>query len=259
MARDLAADETTNFVRAFEVLATHAAGGIRRSFDGVEVAATGAARAWFNPAFVVGAVNDAEAVLQEVVDVLAAAAPRFAIHVVAGSQPGLEAAAAALGLETSDDLIPGMAMRPIDVPDATGRLEIVEVASGDDWEEFSRVTVDPFGLTPEIVATAFPYTVTDEPGTHWFLGRFDGEVIGTAATIIHDDVAGIYNIGVLEQHRGKGFGRDLTAAAVRAGLRDGCEVAVLQSSDAGFSVYQRMGFRTVNRYRSFVGGVDPST
>lgn len=254
MPRDVAADETANFVHAFGILAKHAAGGLRRSFDGIEVAATGVERAWFNPAFVVAPVEDPERVLREVVGALDGVAPRFAIHMVDGMQPELGSAAAGLGLATSDDLIPGMALYPVAVPEPRSRIEVVEVVSAADWDELSRATVEPFGLTPEIVSGAFPPGVAEEPGTHWFLGKLDGEVVGTAATIVRGDVAGIYNVGVLEAHRGRGYGWDLTAAAVRAGTAAGCEVAVLQSSEAGYRIYERMGFRTVNRYRTFVGG-----
>lgn len=254
MGRDLAADESASFVHAFQVLARHAPRGRRRRLDGIEVAATGVDHAWFNPAFVVGAVDDPERALRRVAAEFEGVAARFAVHVVDGGQPGLEAAAIALGLEAVEGIMPGMAQHPITAPDARTGLEITEVSSATAWDELCRATVEPFGLTPAIVAGVFPPAVREAAGTHWFLGRLDGETIGTAATIVHGDVAGIYNIGVLEAHRGQGHGWDLTAAAVRAGISDGCSVAVLQSSDAGLGIYERMGFRTVNRYRTFVGG-----
>lgn len=235
------------------MLATNAAAGERRTIGAVEVAATGAPAAWFNPAFVVERVSDPHRTLPEVIGVLAAVAPRFAIHVVDGMQPELEAAAVQLGLDSDDDLIPGMAMSPIILDDPTGALQITQARTDDDWTVFCELTGDAFGMTPEVVTPAFPVSVMGTAGTRWFFGRVDGQLVGTAGLVMTGDVAGIYNIGVVERERGKGYGAALTAAALRGGVEQGADVAVLQSSPAGFSVYERMGFRTVNRYRSFVG------
>ena len=44
----------------------------------------------------------------------------------------------------------------------------------------------------------------------------------------------------------------MTRRVVADGVAAGCDVAVLQSSDMGFSIYERLGFRTVVEYMGYV-------
>jgi hypothetical protein len=48
----------------------------------------------------------------------------------------------------------------------------------------------------------------------------------------------------------------MTAQVVADGVAAGCDVAILQASDMGRSVYERMGYRTVVDY---MGYVEPET
>lgn len=56
-------------------------------------------------------------------------------------------------------------------------------------------------------------------------------------------VAGIYAVGTSEAARGKGIGTAITAVPLLDARAEGYHVATLQSSEMGFSVYERMGFR----------------
>ena len=44
----------------------------------------------------------------------------------------------------------------------------------------------------------------------------------------------------------------MTWAAVAAGLERGCDVIILSASEMGYSVYLRMGFVPVCRYRTYI-------
>lgn len=55
-------------------------------------------------------------------------------------------------------------------------------------------------------------------------------------------VAGVYAITVHEAAHRRGFGTAMTWAAVAAGARAGVAAVVLQASDMGRPVYERMGF-----------------
>jgi predicted acetyltransferase len=71
-------------------------------------------------------------------------------------------------------------------------------------------------------------------------------------TIVSHGVAGIYWVGSLEQARGKGLGRAVTAAATNAGFELGAEIASLQASPMGKPIYEAMGYETVFDYRLFM-------
>ena len=68
-------------------------------------------------------------------------------------------------------------------------------------------------------------------------------------TIVSHGVAGIYWVGSLEQARGKGLGRAITAAATNAGFDLGAEIASLQASPMGKPIYEAMGYETIFSYR----------
>jgi predicted acetyltransferase len=63
--------------------------------------------------------------------------------------------------------------------------------------------------------------------------------------------AGIYNVATLPSHRKRGYGEAMTWRAVAGGAAAGCDVAILQASQMGRPIYERMGFRLVAPYRTF--------
>lgn len=75
---------------------------------------------------------------------------------------------------------------------------------------------------------------------------------GIAMTIVTHGVAGIYWVGCTEEARGRGLGWAVTAAAVNAGFDLGAEIASLQASPMGESLYRRMGFETIYDYRLYL-------
>ncbi len=83
------------------------------------------------------------------------------------------------------------------------------------------------------------------PTMRVFLGRVDGRVVATSALYWGTGCAGIYGVGTLEAARGRGYGRAVTAAALREGRRRGLRTAALLSSELGLPVYRGLGFRAV--------------
>jgi ribosomal protein S18 acetylase RimI-like enzyme len=81
-----------------------------------------------------------------------------------------------------------------------------------------------------------------------YIGRVGEQDVSTAVGYTLDGATGIFNVATPVEHRGRGYGAALTTRAVRDGFDAGAEFAWLQSSDIGRSVYERLGFRTVERY-----------
>ena len=91
-----------------------------------------------------------------------------------------------------------------------------------------------------------------EPVPQRWIGRVDGAVVATSRVCLGAGVAGLYAISTLGAHRGRGYGRALTIAALRAAASLGYRIGVLQASDLGYGVYRRLGFRELFRYDVFV-------
>lgn len=98
-------------------------------------------------------------------------------------------------------------------------------------------------VTPTVLALA---------GVHCYIGSVDGQPVTTALGIVERDHVGIYNVATLPSHRGRGYGAAITARAVLDGFADAASFALLQSSEAGYRVYQQLGFRTLENWAVWI-------
>jgi len=80
-----------------------------------------------------------------------------------------------------------------------------------------------------------------------FLLFDDGQPVAASSLLLGAGVAGLYNVGTLESHRGRGLGSAVSIAAMKAARDLGMRVGVLQASAMGEPVYRRIGFETYGR------------
>jgi ribosomal protein S18 acetylase RimI-like enzyme len=79
-----------------------------------------------------------------------------------------------------------------------------------------------------------------------YVGYVDEEPVSTAAVVLGDQALGVYNVATLPGHQRHGYGEAVMRHALdEAHHTHGIERSVLQSTPAGFRLYQRMGYRTV--------------
>jgi GNAT superfamily N-acetyltransferase len=116
--------------------------------------------------------------------------------------------------------------------------ELVEVGE-EHAESWVQCLAEGYGLPLE-VAELFPPCVSDE--IRFFGVLHDGRIVSTSLVVMTEGVAGIYAVATLEEERKKGLGAHVTAEAVRFAGKAGYEVGVLQATDMGQPVYERLGF-----------------
>jgi hypothetical protein len=90
--------------------------------------------------------------------------------------------------------------------------------------------------------------VLRQPGVRCYVGEIDGNPVTTGLGVTVGTSVGIFNIATPPGHRGKGFGAAVTARAVNDGLNNGARWSYLQSSPAGYDIYTRLGFLTLERW-----------
>ena len=79
-----------------------------------------------------------------------------------------------------------------------------------------------------------------------YVGYVDGEAVSTAAAVIGGGAVGIYNVATLPSSQRRGYGEAVMRYALADARREhGIERSVLQSTPAGYRLYERMGYRTV--------------
>jgi GNAT superfamily N-acetyltransferase len=162
--------------------------------------------------------------------------------------PAVVGAARELGL-TAAERMPGMVANAGDLVGPTAsELEIVHVKSADGFAQALAIATEGFAAPEGFLTPLYMLEVTSLDGYELFLGRVDGRDVTTAASYVVDGDVGVFNVATPPQYRGRGYGAAITAHAVHEGFANGADLAYLQSSALGESVYRRLGFREVLRY-----------
>jgi predicted GNAT family acetyltransferase len=179
------------------------------------------------------------------------------VKVVVGRTPGVEAAVRSLGLERVI-AEPVMAVSLADVVSgpAPAGVSIRRLTTTDDREAAVGIEVEVFGSQRPVAEALLPRS---DPTMRSYVATLDGVPAAAAHVRRHERVVGVFGVGTAERARRRGIGAAITSFAALDHL-DVADLAWLESSDAGRSVYERIGFRTIGRSEVWVRGarVDPS-
>jgi len=178
----------------------------------------------------------------------------FALWARAGSAEDRDLLDAAVeaGLQAAFEMPEMVLDRRAEEPPAADGVALWRVTSAADAEQYWRVATAAYaslGFPPEVFAFYDNDDGFAAGNVAAFLARLEDRPAAIAMTIVSHRVAGIYWVGTTEEARGRGLGWSVTAAAVNAGFDMGAEVASLQASPMGESLYRKMGFETIFSYR----------
>ncbi|MER6066530.1 GNAT family N-acetyltransferase [Streptomyces sp. NPDC001792] len=126
---------------------------------------------------------------------------------------------------------------------ATGAVRLRSV-EGDELGLYARIMADCFGVPHEAFEMFADPALAATSGFTLYLAEISGEPVGTGMAAVSGDLLGVFNIGVLPQHRRQGYGQLITTEIVRAHYAAGATTAYLYSSAMGESVYASAGFHT---------------
>jgi GNAT superfamily N-acetyltransferase len=157
-----------------------------------------------------------------------------------------------------DDHTPGMAMDLAALPSPVQHpLTIRRVEDRRTLAEWARTFTQGYGI-PDAV-TPVLLALMDSLGTNLpfrhYLGLQNGEPVAASTLFLGAGVAGIYNVATLAEARGKGVGSAMTLAPLYDAHDLGYRAGVLQSSEMGLSVYQRLGFQRLCQMDHFYWSV----
>lgn len=142
--------------------------------------------------------------------------------------------------------LPGGVLSP-----APAELRIVEVADAATLADFERAFIAGYPV-PDMrqspAGALLDERILGGPLRLW-LGYLDGCPVTTARSHVDEAVNGIFAVSTLPTERGHGYGTAITARAIAASP---LLPAVLEASDLGFPVYQRLGFREIGRSTRWV-------
>ena len=232
---ELVAAAHLSYIGSFRKLVEQSPAGAIHVDDRAFTFVTGLMIPTFNGCVVTQPIAAGE--LTESLDWLSSRGLPYEVSIAEPLAPELADVVMGSGLSINPVPYPGMALHP--VPPSPPLPPDVVVARG---------------LEPGL-ADYLPASFAADPDVRVFNARLDGRPVGISIAIRTGDVAGVYGVGTRPESRGRGVGTAVTWAAVAAGREWGSDTIVLQASEMGLSLYQRMGFRTVVRYVKFLGGV----
>ena len=245
------ADE--NLWESFKTLARVLPLGAVREDDGVLITSWGAPISFFNPVFVLRGDVDPAAVLGAADSFFSPIGLPYLVRVREDIAGGLPRAAKDAGLAEAG-VSPGMALHPVpaDVPGPPEGLELRAVEDEHALEDHWQMLAAGFGAPLEMMRQLFPPAVLGTPCVP-FVGYLGGEPVCSSLLLVTGRTAGVYNVATVERFRRRGFGEAATWHAILEGLAVGCDHAILQASEMGRPIYERMGFRLVSPYLQFEG------
>jgi len=185
---------------------------------------------------------------------------RFVLNLRAGRDDRFLPLARTLGLVPMGEhpWMPGMALHPIPdvLPVPPAGHEIRRVTDDAGVEDHVQVASAGFGMPVRVVRSIVDVEIAKDPSTALYVGSTDGVAVTSGLGVRTGRAIGIYNVATREAARRKGYAEAMTRRIAADGAALGCDVAVLQASEMGRPIYERLGYRTVVEY---VGYVEPGS
>jgi GNAT superfamily N-acetyltransferase len=158
-----------------------------------------------------------------------------------------------------DGVAPGMAMSLAgwSAPAVPDGLTIEVASDAATFHEAMDVMFEAFEM-PRDAQPLFEerfggYSFGPRPASRTYVARLDGRAVATSLGVILDGVVAIYNVATVTEARRRGSGTAITVAAMADAQAQGATAAILESSEMGRSVYERLGFREVTQVAIYAG------
>ena len=167
-----------------------------------------------------------------------------------GLAPAESETAMALDLRTlpaSAPAVPGLAIARVRTPADLAAFAQVSAAN---WDPPDPQVIRYFAMAAEAL-------LAPDAAQRLYLGRFDGEPAATAEATVGGGLVGLYNIATRPAFRRRGIAMAMTRAALIGSAADGLTTGILQASDAGVGVYERLGFRAFGTVTEFKPDAGP--
>ena len=202
--------------------------------------------------------------VENVVQPLLALDAPSAVFFMAPPSETLTRQLASMGFVKSDPM-PAMAVEieklaAAELPPGYEGVRIVDGKAASDWANILAEGYPiPRGLAHIISPESLPTTAAIDADVQFFGVSREGRLVATSMLYLAGGLAGVYCVATLPEERGVGLGAHVTAEALRAAGRAGYKVGVLQSSDAGHSIYLALGFADVGEVHMLVRSADTDT
>jgi ribosomal protein S18 acetylase RimI-like enzyme len=246
---DTAARADESYFQAWRAFGRRGAGAVRES-GGLLCVSSGLPVAFLNLAFVTRPLAVPEDQIASAMAFFDSRREPFVVRIREGLDPASEAACERLGMPYSDT-VPGMASANMTAPAPPAGLAIRPVEDVAAIRDFHAVVSAGYEIPQEMVEAFVTPLLLRDPEVECYVGYADGRPAASSTLVFGGRAAGIHNVATAPEFRKRGFGEAMTWHCIERGAAYGCDMAALQSSEMGQSIYARMGFRVVSPYRTF--------
>jgi len=120
-------------------------------------------------------------------------------------------------------------------------------------QAFTEITSVAFEIPQTVAFAVYSQERAWRGDYQGYVGFVDGRPVAIVAVVVAGGAIGIYSLATLPIHRRRGYGEALLRAAVEdTRATTGIEPLVLQSTEAGYELYRRMGFHDATRFSVYL-------
>lgn len=225
---------------------TAVCGGEVHEVGGLVVCLTGVPAPWFNATLVADPDPDPDP--GDAIDRAMALYPPdlgFGMELLPDLHPQVRAVVEGRGWRTID-VAPVMTLdvASLRTPPMPDGLELIRVTDPVTLDRVAAIDAAAFGGDAGVTRRFLPDAIFHDPSQRVYAGLHDGEMVAAGETSMGDGVLGVFGVATVPEARGRGIGAALTAHMIadRAGEAD---AAMLEASELGRGVYERLGFRAI--------------
>ncbi len=229
-----------------------ACGGVVHDADGLAVCLTGVPLAPFNPTLVERVPDEPDAAIERAEACYNGTGLALGIDLEPSLHGSVWEAATRSGL-TMVESRPGMTLdlsqrETVSSPEG---LEVFRVEDPALLDEVVGVDVSAFGGDVDITRRFLPDAVLEDPAQRVYAARVDGRLVSVGESTTLEGVIGVFGIATDPAYRRRGLGAAVTAYLLADRARE-ADLAVLDASDLGYGVYERLGFRSTSTWEVWV-------
>ncbi len=239
------ADE--NYFESFRVLVDNMAKGHSHVEEHLKYTDTGMAAVFFNNVFLFKPFTDVSGKIAQAQGYFEKINRPFRVVVREEYSEEIDSAANDLSLKKVDR-VPLMIHRSISDLQTPNDLDWKIVGDDKTLLDYQEVMASAFVFPDWLIKKVLTTRLLNEKHLVMLVGYEKGVPCTGAMLIQQGDLAGIYWVGTKQGYERKGLAAKATTQAILIGRERGCTWSVLQASDKGRAVYERLSFETIAHY-----------
>jgi GNAT superfamily N-acetyltransferase len=134
------------------------------------------------------------------------------------------------------------------------QVTVTRVETDADLKTTNSIMARAFSLPEDAVQRAWGPAMLDAPGFAVFLARQGVAPVSAVATTRHGATVGIWCMATAPEHQRRGAGGALLTQVMAEHHASGARLFYLGATAAGYPLYERLGFRTVEPVTIWVAG-----